>query len=194
MREKSNTLKANWKKEKDLIARIRALKEQIEKLKAEEQAERARGTTRVAEIRYGKIPQAEAVNSPSSPSKWRARASHPHAQGRSRRRRRRRASSPSGPGFLFRRCSKAKSRSWSHGRTPAPARDRPGSGSRARGQRDSPVACGLSDPKRPIGSFIFLGPTGVGKTELARALAEFYSTTSTRCSASTCPSTWRSIP
>ena len=32
---------------------------------------------------------------------------------------------------------------------------------------------GLSDPKRPIGSFIFLGPTGVGKTELARALAEF---------------------
>src|SRR4029453_14639149 len=32
---------------------------------------------------------------------------------------------------------------------------------------------GLQDPKRPIGSFIFLGPTGVGKTELARALAEF---------------------
>src|SRR5256886_5788756 len=34
---------------------------------------------------------------------------------------------------------------------------------------------GLSDPRRPIGSFIFLGPTGVGKTELARALAEFRS-------------------
>lgn len=32
---------------------------------------------------------------------------------------------------------------------------------------------GMSDPRRPIGSFIFLGPTGVGKTELARALAEF---------------------
>ena len=32
---------------------------------------------------------------------------------------------------------------------------------------------GLSDPNRPIGSFLFLGPTGVGKTELARALAEF---------------------
>jgi ATP-dependent Clp protease ATP-binding subunit ClpC len=32
---------------------------------------------------------------------------------------------------------------------------------------------GLKDPKKPIGSFIFLGPTGVGKTELARALAEF---------------------
>ena len=34
------------------------------------------------------------------------------------------------------------------------------------------LVCGLKDPKRPIGSFIFLGPTGVGKTELARALAE----------------------
>src|SRR6266581_2515066 len=39
IREKSNTLKANWKKEKDLIGRVRALKEQIEKLKAEDQAE-----------------------------------------------------------------------------------------------------------------------------------------------------------
>ncbi len=38
---------------------------------------------------------------------------------------------------------------------------------------DPPLAAGLSDPNRPIGSFLFLGPTGVGKTELARALAEF---------------------
>src|SRR5579871_6784847 len=60
IREKSNTLKANWKKEKDLIARVRALKEQIEKLKVEEQAELRKGNNeRVAEIRYGRIPQAE---------------------------------------------------------------------------------------------------------------------------------------
>src|ERR1700756_2745565 len=52
IRERSNTLKANWKKEKDAIARIRALKEQIEKLKLEEQAERRKGNNeRVAEIR-----------------------------------------------------------------------------------------------------------------------------------------------
>jgi ATP-dependent protease HslVU (ClpYQ) ATPase subunit len=45
---------------------------------------------------------------------------------------------------------------------------------RSRGrQRDPPRARRLQDPNRPIGSFIFLGPTGVGKTELARALAEF---------------------
>jgi len=40
-------------------------------------------------------------------------------------------------------------------------------------RRPSARSAGLKDPKRPIGSFIFLGPTGVGKTELAKALAEF---------------------
>ena len=53
---------------------------------------------------------------------------------------------------------------------------------------------GLSDPNRPIGSFIFLGPTGVGKTELARALADSCSTTTKPWSGSICPSTWRSTP
>ena len=59
------------------------------------------------------------------------------------------------------------------GRT-APARHRPGRGGARRWPRRwSARARGLKDPNRPIGSFIFLGPTGVGKTELARALAEF---------------------
>ena len=51
---------------------------------------------------------------------------------------------------------------------------------------------GLSDPNRPTGSFLFLGPTGVGKTELAKSLAEFLSTTSVRSCASTCPEYSRS--
>ena len=51
---------------------------------------------------------------------------------------------------------------------------------------------GLSDPNRPIGSFLFLGPTGVGKTELARALAEFMFDSEGAITGSTCPSTWRS--
>jgi len=51
---------------------------------------------------------------------------------------------------------------------------------------------GLSDPNRPIGSFLFLGPTGVGKTELARALAEFLFDDERASPASTCRSTWRS--
>ena len=60
IREKSNTLKANWKKEKDLIARTRALKEKIERLRVEEQTEERKGNLqRVAEIRYGLIRQSE---------------------------------------------------------------------------------------------------------------------------------------
>src|SRR6201997_683386 len=60
IRERSNALKANWKKEKDLIARSRQLKEKIEKLKIEEQAEERKGNLqRVAEIRYGLLRQAE---------------------------------------------------------------------------------------------------------------------------------------
>jgi len=50
---------------------------------------------------------------------------------------------------------------------------------------------GLSDPRRPIGSFLFLGPTGVGKTELTKALANFRSTPTTRWCAWTCRSSWR---
>ena len=60
IREKSNALKARWKQEKDLIGRARALKEKIEQLKIEEQAEERKGNLqRVAEIRYGLIRQAE---------------------------------------------------------------------------------------------------------------------------------------
>src|SRR6201997_4907281 len=60
LKEKANALKANWKKEKDLIARSRELKEKIEKLKIEEQAEERKGNLqRVAEIRYGLLRQAE---------------------------------------------------------------------------------------------------------------------------------------
>src|SRR6201984_2048805 len=60
IREKSNALKANWKKEKDLIARSRELKEKIEKLKIESEAEERNGNLqRVAEIRYGFLVAAE---------------------------------------------------------------------------------------------------------------------------------------
>src|SRR5690242_5380442 len=61
IRERSNALKANWKREKDQIARARALKEKIEQLKVEEQTEERKGNLqRVAEIRYGLLRQAEA--------------------------------------------------------------------------------------------------------------------------------------
>ncbi len=60
-----------------------------------------------------------------------------------------------------------------NGSAPSQPRHRPGSSLGANRRRHPSRPTGLSDPKRPIGSFIFLGPTGVGKTELARTLAEF---------------------
>jgi ATP-dependent Clp protease ATP-binding subunit ClpB len=173
IREKANTLKANWKKEKDLIARIRELKEQIEKLKVEEQSELRKGNNeRVAEIRYGKIPQAEQelaklskqMESPGKPrmlkeevdeedvarivSKWTGIPISKMLEGEVKK--------------LVRMEERLRNRVI--GQDPALERV-------ANAIRRS--RAGLSDPKRPIGSFIFLGPTGVGKTELARALAEF---------------------
>ena len=60
-----------------------------------------------------------------------------------------------------------------HGGRASQARHRPGRSGRGRVPSDPPSTAGIKDPNRPIGSFIFLGPTGVGKTELARTLAEF---------------------
>jgi ATP-dependent Clp protease ATP-binding subunit ClpB len=59
------------------------------------------------------------------------------------------------------------------GGAPPRPRHRPGRGDRGRVGRRPRARAGLGDPRRPLGSFLFLGPTGVGKTELARALAEF---------------------
>jgi len=173
IRERSNTLKANWKKEKDLIARVRALKEQIEKLKADEQAELRLGNNeRVAEIRYGRIPQAEQELAKLSQqmasqggkrmlkeevdeedvarivSKWTGIPVSKMLEGEVKK--------------LVTMEDRLRQRVI--GQDPALERV-------ANAIRRS--RAGLSDPKRPIGSFIFLGPTGVGKTELARALAEF---------------------
>ena len=176
IREKSNTLKANWKKEKDLIARSRELKEKIEKLKIEEQAEERKGNLqRVAEIRYGLLRQAEEELKQADAPRSTVKAPAPRACSTKKLTKKTSpASSPNGPAFPSRKCSKAKSRSWSPWKTACAMRVI------GQDQALERVAnairrsrAGLSDPKRPIGSFIFLGPTGVGKTELARALAEF---------------------
>jgi ATP-dependent Clp protease ATP-binding subunit ClpB len=172
IREKANTLKAKWKKEKDLIARTRELKERIEKLRIEEQAEERKGNLqRVAEIRYGLIRQAEdelaqltkQMESQGSRmlkeevdeedvagivSKWTGIPVSKMLEGEVKKlvtmeeRLRHRVV---GQDEALERVANAIRRS----------------------------RAGLSDPKRPIGSFIFLGPTGVGKTEVARALADF---------------------
>ena len=173
IREKSDALKAKWKQEKELISRSRALKEKIEQLKVEEQAEERKGNLqRVAEIRYGLIKQTEdelakitkQMEKSSGPrmlkeevdeedvarivSKWTGIPVSKMLEGEVKKlvtMEERLRQRVVGQDDALERVSNAVRRS----------------------------RAGLSDPKRPIGSFIFLGPTGVGKTELARALAEF---------------------
>src|SRR6516165_5709123 len=173
IREKSNALKANWKKEKELISRQRELKEKLEQLKTEEQAEERKGNLqRVAEIRYGLIRQTE-----EELKKLTAQLEQTSA----RRMLKEEVDEEDVARIVSRWTGipvskmlegevkklinmEARLRHRVVGQDPALERV-------ANAIRRS--RAGLSDPKRPIGSFIFLGPTGVGKTELARALAEF---------------------
>ena len=174
LREDSSGRKARWQAEKEAISKIRKLKEQVEQLKAEaDRYERAGDLAKVAEIRYGKIAQTEAEAQKAQErfatlqkgarilkeevdeediaklvSKW--------------------------TGIPVGRLLEGEAQKLVH----MEERLR----QRVVGQEDALARvsnavrrsrAGLSDAKRPIGSFIFLGPTGVGKTELARALAEF---------------------
>ena len=174
LREQADVLKARWKEEKQSIGRVQELKERIEKLKIEEQQEERRGNLqRVAEIRYGLLRQAEdelaKVSAQSDGkglatrmlkeevdeedvarivSKWTGIPVSKMLEGEVKKLVKMEARLRErviGQDAALERVSNAIRRS----------------------------RAGLSDPRRPIGSFIFLGPTGVGKTELARALAEF---------------------
>ncbi|MFL6445203.1 MAG: ATP-dependent chaperone ClpB [Candidatus Sulfotelmatobacter sp.] len=173
IREQANALKANWKKEKDLISRTRELKAKIDQLKTDEQAAVRKGDyNRASEIQYGEIPRLQAELSQLTAnidgkagqrmlkeevdeedvarivSKWTGIPVSKMLEGEVKK--------------LVNMEERLRQRVV--GQDPALERV-------ANAIRRS--RAGLSDPKRPIGSFIFLGPTGVGKTELARALAEF---------------------
>ncbi len=173
IREKSNALKAAWKQEKDLIARQRGLKEKLERLRIEEQAEERKGNLqRVAEIRYSLIRQVEEELEQLTAQLEKTSA-------------RRMLKEEVDEEDIARIVSKwtgipVSKMLESEVKKLVTMEDR--LRQRVIGQ-DEPLQrvanairrsrAGLSDPRRPIGSFIFLGPTGVGKTELARALAEF---------------------
>jgi ATP-dependent Clp protease ATP-binding subunit ClpB len=174
LREQSNSLKAHWQTEKDAIGRIRKQKEEIEHLKAEEQRyERAGDLSRVAEIRYGKLSAAEKELKTAQDRLAELQKDHPMLKEEVGEEEIAKIVSK-WTGIPVGRLLEGEIEKLVHmeerlrqrvvGQDPALA-------SVANAIRRS--RSGLSDPHRPIGSFLFLGPTGVGKTELARALAEF---------------------
>jgi len=174
LREDSSGRKARWQAEKDAISKIRKLKEQIEQLKTEaDRYERAGDLAKVAEIRYGKIAQAE------------REAQQAQERFASMQKGARMLKEEVDEEDIARLISK-----WTgipvgrllEGEAQKLVHMEERLRQRVVGQEDALARvsnavrrsrAGLSDAKRPIGSFIFLGPTGVGKTELARALAEF---------------------
>jgi ATP-dependent Clp protease ATP-binding subunit ClpB len=174
LREDSSGRKARWQAEKEAISKIRKLKEQIEQMKAEaERYERAGELAKVAEIRYGKITQLE-----REAQQAQERFAAMQKDGRMLK-------EEVDEEDIARLVSK-----WTgipvgrllEGEAQKLVHMEERLRERVVGQDDALARvsnairrsrAGLSDSKRPIGSFIFLGPTGVGKTELARALAEF---------------------
>jgi ATP-dependent Clp protease ATP-binding subunit ClpB len=169
----ADALKARWQAEKADVQAVRHVREQIEEVKRQtELAERNYDLNRAAELKYGKLPELQ-----------KQLAGLEAAQ-----------QSPSGSRLLKEEVGEediaAVVSRWTgvpvtkllSGETEKLLRLEDELHKRVIGQDEAVTAVaeavvrarsGMKDPNRPIGSFIFLGPTGVGKTELARALAEF---------------------
>jgi ATP-dependent Clp protease ATP-binding subunit ClpB len=178
LKEQRTTLMAQWQKEKAGIQDVRQQKEALEKLRQEaDRAQRAGDYAKASELQYGRIPEIERQIAKHEEA---AAAGGPTASSSAR--------------MLKEQVdeediAEVVSR-WTHipvsrlmeGEVQKLVHMEERLHQRVVGQDDAIVAvsnavrrarAGLQDPKRPLGSFIFLGPTGVGKTELARALAWF---------------------
>ena len=172
--EKRNDLKARWESEKEVVHGIQKANESIDRLKFEaDQAEKAGDYGKVAEIRYGKIIEAEKLMK-ALQNKMKAMQ---------------------GPGTLLKEEVDSEDiaeivAKWTgipvakmlQGERDKLLNLEEELGKRVAGQEEAlrvlsdavrRSRAGLQDPKRPIGSFIFMGTTGVGKTELSKALAEY---------------------
>ncbi|MET6997974.1 ATP-dependent chaperone ClpB [Chitinophaga defluvii] len=173
--EERNTFKAKWQAEKEIVDRIQNAKAAIENLKLEaEQAERNGDYGKVAEIRYGKVKEQEQVVADSTAELTSMSANN-----------RRLLKEEVDAEDIAQNVAKATGIPVA--RMMQSEKDKllkleDELHQRVVGQEEAIVAvsdairrsrAGLQDPKRPIGSFIFLGTTGVGKTELAKALAEY---------------------
>jgi ATP-dependent Clp protease ATP-binding subunit ClpB len=174
LREESSALKARWQTEREAIGKIRKLKEQIEQLRAEEQRyERAAELAKVAEIRYGRIAAAERELKQAEEQFAKMQKNAPMLKEEVDEEDIAKLVSK-WTGIPVGRLLESEVAKLVH--MEERLRERVVGQDEALTRVSNAIRrsrAGLSDAKRPIGSFIFLGPTGVGKTELARALAEF---------------------
>jgi ATP-dependent Clp protease ATP-binding subunit ClpB len=172
LRAQADALQAQWQSEKEAVQKLRKLREQIEQTKLEiEQAERRYDLNKVAELRYGRLYQlekelkeAEAELSKKGTRLLKEEVDEEDiAEVVSR-----------WTGIPVAKLLEGEVQKLLHLEEELHKRV-VGQEEAVRAVAEAVIRArsGLKDPNRPIGSFLFLGPTGVGKTELARALAEF---------------------
>ncbi|HUY12821.1 MAG TPA: ATP-dependent chaperone ClpB [Terriglobia bacterium] len=174
LREQSDQLKLRWKAEKEVIARIRQLKAEIEQAKLDEQkATRDGDLNKAAEIRYGTLVLLE---------KQLAQANSKLEETQKNGRMLKEEVDEEDVARVVSKWTGIPVTKMLEGEISKLVRMEDNLRLRVIGQDEAlklvanavrRSRAGLADPKKPIGSFLFLGPTGVGKTELARALAEF---------------------
>ena len=174
LKEKTHTLRTRWQNEKESITRIGALKEQLERARGEvEKAERQGDLNKAAELRYGTLPKLE---------KELAAGSAHLAELQKDQQMLKEEVDAEDIAEVVSRWTGIPVAKMLEGEMQKLLRMEERLAQRVVGQEEGlrlvadavrRSRAGLADPNRPIGSFLFLGPTGVGKTELARALAEF---------------------
>jgi len=172
--ERRTSLRSRWDQEKEVIARIRSLKQKLEEVRAEaDRAERAADYGRTAELRYGKVVEIEKQLAAANARLAELQGGHPLLK---------EEVGEEDIAEIVSRWTRIPVSRLMEGEVAKLIKMEERLHERVIGQDEAVNAVanavrrsrsGLSDPNRPVGSFIFLGPTGVGKTELARALAEF---------------------
>jgi ATP-dependent Clp protease ATP-binding subunit ClpB len=173
LKERAETLKAQWEGEKGAIRAVQGLREEIEKTRQEiERAERGYDLNRAAELKHGRLPQLE--------RELHEKEKRLSGEGAGNRLLREAVTDEEIAGIVARWTGIPVTRLVEGEREKLLKLDQV-LHQRVVGQDEAVqlvadavirARAGIKDPRRPIGSFIFLGPTGVGKTELARALAE----------------------
>jgi ATP-dependent Clp protease ATP-binding subunit ClpB len=175
LRERSGEMRARWQSEKGAIDAIKAAKAHLDEAQHElERAERAADLERAAKLKYGEIPELE-----STLSEQESRLKELHASGRSMLTE---EVTEEDVAEVVAKWTGIPVSRLMEGEVEKLIHMEERLHERVIGQDQAVEAVanalrrsrsGLADPNRPIGSFLFIGPTGVGKTELARALAEF---------------------